>query len=293
MELLVLGGQRAVVVGVRNEVDRGVGDGLVHPGAGADRGLGQVLVGEARREDAHGGEALLEQGEVRVVGLDGDGGVVGGLNGGDRREERGVGGVLVDARKGGRDVLGGHRVAVGELGALTDGDGVGGLVDLLRVAGGELGEGGVVVVVDAVEALEDVPVGTEAEGGRRGDRAVVGRSVRGARGDGAATAGRSGVVAGGSVVATAATGGQAEQARNRGTTQERATRHGAVKELLHGSSFSPPEAASELATIPYGTNLAGLIEPLHADTAGRHDSVPRVVVASLIFFWFYGCNKLL
>ena len=236
MQAGVLGREGAVVVGVGDEVDGVVRDGVVHPGAGADGLLGELVVRGARGEDADERQALLEEREVGDGGLHGDGGVVGGLEGVDRGEERAVGGVGLGAVEGLDDVGGGHGVAVGERGALADGDGEGGLVDLLRVAGGELGEGGVVVRVGAVEALEDVPVGAQAEGRGGLRRVVLGRSVGGAGGDGAAArGGLAALVAGGVGGRVAAVVARSERERGRrgGPTKERTTRHGAVHELLH------------------------------------------------------------
>ena len=83
VQLLVLGGMIAVVLGVGNHVDGGVGDGLIHPGAGADGLGGHVLLGGRSGDDADDRQTLLQQGEVGNGGLDGNGGVVLLLDGGD------------------------------------------------------------------------------------------------------------------------------------------------------------------------------------------------------------------
>ena len=70
----------------------------------------------------------------------------------------------------------------------------------------ELVEGAVVVVIDAVEALDDVPVSTQAHSGAGAGGIEAGRSVSGTSGDhAAATVGGIGGTGSGTLVARAAT----------------------------------------------------------------------------------------
>ena len=82
----------------------------------------------------------------------------------------------------------------------------GGVVHRLGIVGGELVEGAVVVVIDAVEALDDVPVSTQAHSGAGAGGIEAGRSVSGTSGDhAAATVGGIGGTGSGTLVARAAT----------------------------------------------------------------------------------------
>ena len=224
----------AVVLGVGNHVDGGVGDGLIHPGAGADGLGGHVLLGGRSGDDADDRQTLLQQGEVGNGGLDGNGGVVLLLDGGDGGQHRDVDVALGgSADEGLDDVVSGHGVAIGELGAVAQGDLIGGVVDLLGVAGGQLVVDAVVMEVQAVQTLDDVPVGAACKSGGGARRIEVGGGVGGACGDGAAALGaalgRSG--AGGLVAAATAAG--ETQAGNCGSAASETEEGTPVHQIVH------------------------------------------------------------
>ena len=177
-----LRGLVAGVVLVGNSGDLSRRDVLVLVGAGADRlGLERVFV-HRRGDNADVNETLLQVGEG-VLELDRDGVVVLGFDTVDEGEE-----LTVDRLLGGRtlvgsdEVCGGHGGAVGELRAVAQLHLVLGVGDLLRVTGGQRRADGVVGHVETVQALEDLPVRTDAES-RGGDRAVIGGLVGDTGGD--------------------------------------------------------------------------------------------------------------
>ena len=183
LDLLILGSILTVVLGVGNQGDLGIGDRVVHPGAGADRLLGAILLGLGGRGNADDGQTILEQGEVGDLGLDRHGAGVLGLDGLEGLEERSIGSGSGASGVGGNDIVSGDLGAIGKLGALADGDLESGVVHRLGIVGGELVEGAVVVVIDAVEALDDVPVSTQAHSGAGAGGIEAGRSVSGTSGD--------------------------------------------------------------------------------------------------------------
>lgn len=120
--------------------------------------------------------------------------------------ERSIGSGSSASGVGGNDVVSSDLGTIGELGTLTDGDLEGSVVHGLGIVGGELVEGAVVVVIDAVEALDDVPVSTQAHSGAGAGGVEAGRSVSGTSGDhAAATVGGIGGTRSGTLVARAAT----------------------------------------------------------------------------------------
>ena len=206
LDLLILGSILTVVLGVGNQGDLGIGDRVVHPGAGADRLLGAILLGLGGRGNADDGKTILEQREVGDLGLDRHGAGVLSLDGLEGLEERSIGSGSGASGVGGNDIVSGDLGAIGELGALADGNLESGVVHRLGVVGGELVEGAVVVVIDAVEALDDVPVSTQAHSGAGAGGVEAGRSVSGTSGDhAAATVGGIGGTGSGTLVARAAT----------------------------------------------------------------------------------------
>ena len=206
LDLLVLGSILTVVLGVGNQGDLGIGDRVVHPRAGADRLLGAILLGLGGRGNADDGQTILEQGEVGDLGLDRHGAGVLGLDGLEGLEERSIGSGSGASGVGGNDIVSGDLGAIGELGALADGDLESGVVHRLGIVGGELVEGAVVVVIDAVEALDDMPVSAQAHGGAGAGGIEAGRSVSGTGGDhAAATVGGIGGTGSRTLVARAAT----------------------------------------------------------------------------------------
>ena len=178
-----LGRLVAGVVLVGNGGDLRGRDRLVLVGTRADRlGLQGVLVHRGGN-NADVDEALLEVGEGVLEG-DGDRRVVLRAHGVDEGEELAVDGLLGGgALVGADDVCGGHGGSIGELRALAQAHLVLGVGDLHGVTGGQRGADGVVGHVEAVQALEDLPVCSHAES-RGGDRPVVGGLVGDASRDG-------------------------------------------------------------------------------------------------------------
>ena len=209
LDLLILGSILTVVLGVGNQGDLGIGDRVVHPGAGADRLLGAILLGLGGRGNADDGKTILEQREVGDLGLDRHGAGVLSLDGLEGLEERSIGSGSGASGVGGNDIVSGDLGAIGELGALADGNLESGVVHRLGVVGGELVEGAVVVVIDAVEALDDVPVSTQAHSGAGAGGVEAGRSVSGTSGDhAAATVGGIGGAGSGARIGAATAAGE-------------------------------------------------------------------------------------
>ena len=187
----------AVVVRVRDELERAIGDRVIHPGARADRLLCHFVLRRACRHDADDGEALLDEREVRDVRLDCECLVILLLDVGDGGKHRGIDVAAPVGRLAGRalegldDVLRRHGVAVGELCSVAQGDLERRVVDLLGVVGSKLVERAVVMEIDAVEAFDDLPVRAAGKSGGRARRIVVLRAVGGAGRDRAATLGAS------------------------------------------------------------------------------------------------------
>ena len=206
LNLLILGSILTVVLGVGNQGDLGIGDRVVHPGAGADRLLGAILLGLGGRGNADDGKTILEQREVGDLGLDRYSAGILGLDGLEGLEERSIGSGSSASGVGSDDVVSSDLGTIGELGALADGDLEGSVVHGLGIVGGELVEGAVVVVIDAVETLDDVPVSTQAHSGAGAGGIEAGRSVSGTSGNHtAATVGGIGGTGSGTLVVGAAT----------------------------------------------------------------------------------------
>ena len=173
---------------VRTGSDRVHVEGL---GVGLDHRLGN---------DLDGAEPLGDQG-VGMLGLDGDRGVVLGRHRLQEGEELAVERIVrrvENALEGEDDVFDGHVAAVGELGAVAQGDLVSRVVDL---HGQVLAESRVCLAADRVELgepLQGVPVGGNGQTRCRGHRVIAARPqlVGDARGDGAVGVGALG--AGGS-----------------------------------------------------------------------------------------------
>ena len=107
---------------------------------------------------------------------------------------------------------------------------------------GSLFEGAVVVVIDAVEALDDVPVSTQAHSGAGAGGIEAGRSVSGTSGDhAAATVGGIGGTGSGTLVARAGTAGgetkPCDSSDAAGEAEERTPGHTLVDD---GHVFSYP-----------------------------------------------------
>ena len=235
--VVVLGRELAVVVGVGGQGGVGVGDLGVHPGA-RTHGLGLGVVGgEGGRHDLDDGPALLQEREVGDAHLDGDGLVVLLLDAVEHGEEGDVQAALGGGALEGADhVVSGDIGAIGELGAVTQGDLVGVGVDLDGVAGGKAGDDGVVGEVDVVQALHDVHVGAQAERGGAVGRVIGRRGVGGADGQGATAllAARGGAGVGlGVGAAVAAASREAQSRGGRRATEDRATGNGVVRKVLH------------------------------------------------------------
>ena len=206
LDLLILGSILTVVLGVGNQGDLGIGDRVVHPGAGADRLLGAILLGLGGRGNADDGQTILEQGEVGNLSLDRHGAGVLSLDGLEGLEERSIGSGSGASGVGSDDVVSSDLGTIGELGTLADGDLESGVVHRLGIVGGELVEGAVVVVIDAVKALDDMPVSAQANSGAGAGGVEAGRSVSGTSGNhAAATVSGIGGAGSGTLVAGAAT----------------------------------------------------------------------------------------
>ena len=194
----------AVVVLVGNRADLELRDLGVLVGARADRHrLHGVRVGRGggHHEDR---EALLQGGEG-VLQVDGDGLVILGFDAVDEgvelREEGALrGGLAV----GSHDVRSRHIGAVRELRAITQADLVFSVGHLHGITGGQGGADRVVGAIQAVQALEDLPVATHGQRGA-GQGPVIGGGVGGADIQ-LAVAGS--CAAGRTSIATAATRGQ-------------------------------------------------------------------------------------
>ena len=220
----------AVVVLVGHEVDGAAVVAVeagVSPGAGADGGNVHIVGADGSGENLDNGKTALEQALEGELQDEVDGLVINGADGVNERQEGAVGVVGHVELEGVDNVSGDNVGAIGILGAVAQRDLVLGVGNLLRLAGSKGGIGGVVMQVELIETLEDVPGSAEHQSGGAANGRVVGRAVSASSGDGAA-------LSLGKVDLTQASVGSSEDAGGSSAGSEKRTAR--EREILHGSS---------------------------------------------------------
>ena len=220
----------AVVVLVGHEVDETTVVAVeagVSPGARADGGNVHIVGADGSRENLDNGKTALEQALEGELQNEIDGLVIYGADGVDERQEGAIG-VVGHVELEGVDNVSGYNVgAVGVLGAVAQRYLVLSVGNLLGLAGSKGGIGGVVVQVELIETLEDMPGSAEHQSRGATNGRVVGRAVSASSGDGAA-------LSLGKVDLTQASVGSSEDAGGSSAGSEKRTAR--EREILHGSS---------------------------------------------------------
>ena len=164
VELLVLSRSCAVVVFVRNKVKSVVRDGLKLPWTRTNWLLLHLILGAACWNNANNGQTLLEEGEVSNSGLNGDSLVILLLYGSNWGKHWDVNATLSSGTvEGLNNVICLNFITIRELCAVTDSNLKGVIVNLLRISSSKLIEGGIVVEVKTIEALNYLPVNTKSK----------------------------------------------------------------------------------------------------------------------------------
>ena len=235
--VLVLNRSASALDGVNVCVRHGLHDhgSLSHDGGGTSSAVlldvpvhGVHIVGaDGSGENLDNGKTALEQALEGELQDEVDGLVINGADGVNERQEGAVGVVGHVELEGVDNVSSNNVGAIGILGAIAQRDLVLSVGNLLRLAGSKGGIGGVVMQVELIEALEDVPGSAEHQSGGAANGRVVGRAVSASSGDGAA-------LSLGKVDLTQASVGSSEDAGGSSAGSEKRTAR--EREILHGSS---------------------------------------------------------